>query len=306
MVPLISSSNVYAQPRDVTLRIAYLKGTSDLTLAKAKGSLDRALAAQHVKVTWAGPFPAAAPAFEALNAGAVDLTSGSSTSFVTAVAAGTPLAIFGYQPMTAQNEAIVVQSASNIHSLADLAGKSVAVNRGGTGEYLLVRALSSHGVDPRSVKRRYLSPSDTGSAFFGGGVDAWAIWDPFLTIAESNYDARVLADGHAIGSDNAVGYFVRQDYWAVHPDVVRTVLKVLQDENIWTASHRDEAGRIWAKELNLPAALGPALGAHNVSPLRAVSDADTARIVRVAAWYAENGIIPKTPDIRAHVIDAGH
>ncbi|CAH2812734.1 MAG: Alkanesulfonates-binding protein [uncultured Caballeronia sp.] len=34
----------------MTLRIAYLKGTSDLTLAKAKGSLDKALATQSMKV----------------------------------------------------------------------------------------------------------------------------------------------------------------------------------------------------------------------------------------------------------------
>ncbi|MEK6421535.1 MAG: aliphatic sulfonate ABC transporter substrate-binding protein [Burkholderia gladioli] len=291
---------------DTTLRIAYLKGTSDLTLAKAKGSLDAALAAQHVKVVWAGPFPAAAPAFEALNANAVDLTSGSSTSFVTAIAGGAPMSIFGYQPMTAQNEAIVVPAKSGIRTLADLAGKSVALNRGGTGEYLLVRALVKNGIDPRSVKRKYLSPSDTGGAFVGGSVEGWATWDPFLTIAESNYDARVLADGQAIGSDNAVGYFVRDDYWKAHPQVVRTVLKVLRDENVWTAAHRDEAGRIWARELSLPPALAPALGAHNVSPLRAVSADDTARIARVAAWYAENGIVPKAPDIRAHVIDASH
>ncbi|VVE48451.1 Aliphatic sulfonates family ABC transporter periplasmic ligand-binding protein [Pandoraea communis] len=285
----------------VTLRIAYLKGTSDLTLAKAKGSLDKALAGQGVKVVWAGPFPAAAPAFEALNADAVDLTSGSSTSFVTSIAAGVPMAIFGYQPMTAHNEAIVVPQDSGIRSLADLAGKQVAVNKGGTGEYLLVRALVKSGIAPDTVRRRYLSPSDTGSAFVGGGVDAWATWDPFLSIAKSNYHARVLADGVAIGSDNAVGYFVRQDYLKAHPEVVRTVLRVLRDENIWTAAHPREAGKIWAAELNLPPALADKLGENNVSPLRAVLPDDATRIERVARWYVDNRIIATQPDVRAHI-----
>ncbi|WP_084656180.1 aliphatic sulfonate ABC transporter substrate-binding protein [Pandoraea norimbergensis] len=299
----VAALPVSAQTRadSITLRIAYLKGTSDLTLAKAKGSLDKALAGQGVKVVWAGPFPAAAPAFEALNANAVDLTSGSSTSFVTSIAAGVPMAIFGYQPMTARNEAIVVPRDSAIRSLADLAGKQVAVNKGGTGEYLLVRALVKHGIAPETVKRRYLSPSDTGSAFVGGGVDAWATWDPFLSIAQNNYNARVLADGAAIGSDNAVGYFVRQDYLKAHPDVVKTVLRVLRAENVWTAAHPREAGRIWATELNLPASLADRLGENNVSPLRAVLPEDATRIEKVAHWYVDNRIIPALPDVRAHV-----
>jgi sulfonate transport system substrate-binding protein len=294
-------ASAQSRPATLTLRIAYLKGTSDLTLAKAKGTLDRALAAQGVKVVWAGPFPAAAPAFEALNANAVDLTSGSSTSFVTSIAAGVPMAIFGYQPMTPRNEAIVVPRDSSIRSLADLAGKQVAVNKGGTGEYLLVRALVKNGISPDAVKRRYLSPSDTGSAFVGGGVDGWATWDPFLSIAQSSYNARVLADGAAIGSDNAIGYFVRQDYLKAHPDVVRTVLRVLREENAWTAAHPREAGRIWATELNLPPALAERLGENNVSPLRAVLPDDAARIERVAHWYVDNRIIPALPDVRAHV-----
>lgn len=285
----------------VTLRIAYLKGTSDLTLAKARGTLEKALAAQGVKVVWAGPFPAAAPAFEALNARAVDLTSGSSTSFVTSISAGTPMAIFGYQPMTRNNEGIVVRKDSPYRTVADLKGRNVAVNRGGTGEYLLATALVRHNVPLDAVTRRYLAPGDTGSAFVGGGVDAWATWDPFLSIALSSYNARVLADGATIGSENAVGYFVRQDYLKTHPEVIRTVFRVLRQENEWTASHREEAGRIWAAELNLPASLAPALGSNNVSALRTVRPDDVARIKRIAQWYVDKKIIPSLPPVESHV-----
>jgi sulfonate transport system substrate-binding protein len=298
-VPLAYAQSAGNAP--VTLRIAYLKGTSDLTLAKAKGSLDKALAAQGVNVVWAGPFPAAAPAFEALNADAVDLTSGSSTSFVTAISGGVPMSIFAYQPMTSRNESIVVRDNSPIRALSDLAGKRVAVNRGGTGEYLLVRALTRNGIPVDRVERRYLSPSDTGSAFIGGGVDAWAIWDPFLTIALKTYDGRVLANGAQIGSENAVGYFVRQDYLRAHPAVIQTVFSVLRNENVWTAKHADEAGRIWAKELNLPEGLAPTLGANNISPLRTVQPDDVKRITNIAQWYADNKIIPKIPDVTSHI-----
>ena len=140
------------------VRIGWLRGTNDITLGKARGTLEAALAKQGARVEWDGPFPAAAPAVEAMNAGAIDITVGSSTSSVASLAAKAPIVIFAYQRMSPDGEAILVKAGSPIHSIADLAGHSVAVNRGGTGEYLLMRALEKNGVDPARVKRVYLGP----------------------------------------------------------------------------------------------------------------------------------------------------
>jgi sulfonate transport system substrate-binding protein len=279
------------------LRIAYLKSTSDLALAKAHGSLEAALAPMGVTVTWAGPFPAAAPALEALNANAVDLTVGSSTAFVTARAAGVPLVLFGYQRLAPQGEALLVAANSPLRLLGDLRGKAVAVNRGGTGEYILARGLQRAGIPLSAVKRVYLGPVDAKAAFARGDVDAWAIWDPFLSIAVSSGEARVLANGGDCASENAVAYFVRQDYLAANRPVVATVLDVLMRENAWGAAHQDEAGDIWTKELGLPASLGPRLGRNNTPPLGPVSAAQAEEVERIADWFAETGIIPNRPEL---------
>ena len=108
-------------------------GTNDITLSKARGTLERALAAQGADVEWDGPFSASAPAVEALNAGAIDITVGSSTSSVASLAAKAPIVVFAYQRMGPDGEAILVKQDSPIHSVAELAGHSVAVNRGGRG-----------------------------------------------------------------------------------------------------------------------------------------------------------------------------
>ncbi|WP_338564428.1 ABC transporter substrate-binding protein [Erwinia sp. E_sp_W01_6] len=210
---------------NITLRIGFLRGPTDLALAKEKGTLEKTLAAHNIKVEWAGPFSAAAPAYEALNAGAIDLTTGSSTAFVTAIAAGLPLRFFAYQAMPENGEGIVVRNESHILSLKDLRGKKVAVNKGGTGEYLLSRALSSAGIPEDAVQKVYLGPSDTGTAFVGGHIDAWAIWDPFLSLAKQSYDARLLVNGKEIESENAAGYFVSDDFARAHPEVLEVGLR---------------------------------------------------------------------------------
>lgn len=289
---------------DLELRIGYLRGPSDLSLVRDNGALEKELATLGVKVTWLGPFPAAAPAYEALNGGSLDLTSGSSTAFVTAIAGGAPMSMFGYQPMPASGEGIVVKRESDIHSVSDLKGKKVAVNRGGTGEYLLSRALQTAGVDEASVQKAYLLPTDSGSAFSTGHIDAWATWDPYLAMAINNYDGRLLVNGQQLGSENAAGYFIRKDFLANHPEVVKAVLKVLLESNAWAREHPLEAGRIWARQMgNQNDDVARQLGETNTSPLYGVGPEQEEHIRHIGTWYVQQGIIKREPDVSQFVVD---
>ena len=287
----------------IVLRIAYLKGTNDLTLAKAHGSLEAALAPLGVRVQWAGPFPAAAPAVEAMAAGAVDLTVGSSTSFIASRAAGVKLVLFAYQRMGPASEAILVAADSPLRSVRDLAGHSVAVNRGGSGEYLLVRALTRANMPLDAVKRVFLSPPDASAAFARGAVGGWATWDPFLSIALSQGHARVLADGADAGSENAIAFFIAEDFLNAHRPVVQAILAVIEQENAWSRAHPNDAGAIWAQELGLPQALGPRLGENNTPPTGPVGPDERQQIEHIADWYVATKIVPSRPDIAGYLVE---
>ena len=298
----IASLAPAAQAADQVVRIGWLRGPNDITLAKSRGTLEKALAKKGIKVEWAGPFPAAAPAFEALNAGSIDITAGSSTSAIAALAAKIPLVVFAYQKMAPGSEGIVVKKDSSINSIKDLVGKKVAVNRGGTGEYLLMQGLATNGIDPKSVERVYLSPSDSGPSFTQGHVDAWATWDPFLTIAEKAYDGKVVADGTAIRSDNAVVLVASKEFAQSKSDQLQLIFDVIKSENAWAIANKTEAGAIWVKEMNVPADLAQKIGENNAVPTTAVSKADADQITKVAEWYARSGIIPALPDVASGIV----
>ncbi len=57
-----------------TLRIGYQKSSTLITLLKTRGALKKALARQHVSVTW-HEFPSGLPLLEALNVGNVDISA---------------------------------------------------------------------------------------------------------------------------------------------------------------------------------------------------------------------------------------
>ncbi|MDR6679203.1 sulfonate transport system substrate-binding protein [Pseudomonas psychrotolerans] len=294
----------YSSAAELELRIGYLRGPSELALVKADGSLERELAAQGVKLKWLGPFSAAAPAYEALNAGALDVTLGASTAFITAIAGGIPMSMFAYKRMSPGSEGIVVRAAAPIHELADLRGRKVAVNRGGTGEYLLSRALETAGMPPDSVDKEYLTPTDSTSAFANGHVDGWATWDPFLALAQNNYDGRLLVNGAQLGSENASGYFVRQSFLRDHPQLVRTLFESLRKANDWARGHPLEAGRIRGREINASESVAEQLGRNDTGEvLKPLGSEEVHHLANIADWYVRQGIVRECPDVSAHVVD---
>ena len=141
-----------------------------------------------------------------------------------AQAAGAPLVYVGYEPAAPQGEAILVPKNSPLKTVADLKGKTVALNKGSNVHYLLVKALEKAGVPYSDIKTAYLTPADARAAFERGSVDAWAIWDPFQAAAEKTIEARQLADGTGIVS-NYQFYLSTRAFVDQAPQVVDVLLK---------------------------------------------------------------------------------
>ncbi len=140
------SGTTTAGQEQVVVRISDPGNSGFLAVAKKDGSLDAALAKVNAKVKWAGDFSVFAPAAQAINAGSLDIATGSITSGVTALAVKPSFKIFATVPPDLAGEGIVVKNGSPIRSVADLAGRSVAVGHGGTSEYLLLKALQTFDV----------------------------------------------------------------------------------------------------------------------------------------------------------------
>ncbi|RZA09956.1 MAG: sulfonate ABC transporter substrate-binding protein, partial [Proteobacteria bacterium] len=163
------SFGAITQAQAETLRIGYQKyGT--LVLLKAKGTLEKRLAAQGVDVKWI-EFPGGPQLLEGLNVGSIDFGVTGETPPVFAQAAGADLLYVAYEPPAPTSEAILVPRDSTIRSVSELKGKKVALNKGSNVHYLLVRALEEAGLKYSDIQTVYLPPSDARAAFERGSVD---------------------------------------------------------------------------------------------------------------------------------------
>ena len=68
--------------------------------------------------------------------------------------------------------------------MADLKGKTIGVEFGGSDHVFLLKALANAGLTEDDVNLVDMSTGDASNAFISGKVDAAAIWEPSLSMAQ--------------------------------------------------------------------------------------------------------------------------
>ncbi|WP_375574669.1 sulfonate ABC transporter substrate-binding protein [Paracidovorax oryzae] len=276
-----------------TLRIGHQKGW--LSLLKARGTLERRLAAVGVKVTWT-EFNAGPVQLEALNVGSIDFGDVGEAPPIFAQAAGAPLVYAGATVPRPALEAVVVPKGSAIRSVADLKGKRVAYNKGSNVHYFLAKLLEKNGLQYRDVQSVFLAPPDARAAFERGAVDAWVIWDPFLAAAQKALDARILADATGVVNNRAF-YFTSRDFAARNADVLRIAIEEVDGIDQWVAGHKAEAAVELSQVLGLDRAVTELFVGRVGYGTRAVTREILAEQQAIADTFFALKLIPKQLDV---------
>ena len=229
---------------NTTLNIGFQK-YGILPIVKAKGELEKNLAAQGVNVKWV-EFPAGPQLLEGLNVGSVVFGEAGEAPPIFAQAANPNLVYVANQPPAPTAEALIVQKDSPIQSIQDLKDKRIALNKGSNVHYLLLKLLEANNLTLKDIQPVYLPPSDARAAFEKGAVDAWVIWDPFLAAAEHQIHARVIANGEHLVSNHQF-YLADRKFAEGHPDVLKTLVTTLNQTTDWVKTYPDDAAKLLEK-----------------------------------------------------------
>lgn len=181
------------------------------------------------KVNWS-QFVAGPPLVQALLAGSIDVGEVGDTPPIFAQSASNNFVYIAQEPPSPDSEAIIVHQASDIHDLAGLKGKKIAVTRGSNANWLLLAALKKVGLTIKDVQPVFLPPAIAQSAFNTGRVDAWAIWDPFLAIVQANNTVRTLTTGKGIVA-NRTFYIANKEFVKNNPQLVKRFIASLSEND---------------------------------------------------------------------------
>jgi sulfonate transport system substrate-binding protein len=202
------------------------------------------------KVTFAR-FTYGPPLVQAAASGDIDLGSVGDVPPITGAASEYGFSVVGvahYIDTAVPDEDIIVPKGSPIQTVAQLRGKKIAVPQGSSAHGLVLLALEHAGLTPSDVQLDFLSPAAGATAFESGKVDAWAIWNPQVSLAIQQ-GARILVKGLP-PNDQLSNYYVapNRDLTGARRAAFTDLFKRLGAEFAWANKHPAEYAQALAQE----------------------------------------------------------
>ena len=211
-----------------------------------------------------------------------------------------PIKAIGGTRSDARTQAILVRKDSPIKTAADLKGKRLAGTRGGWGQFLIDATLEKAGYKIDEATFAPLGPVDAKIALVAGSIDAWAVWEPYVSYATLKDNARVVANGE--GLTPTVTFIVASDSAiATKRAAVQDLVQRLNKARLWSLDHLGEYAKNTAELTKLPEdVLLSAYTAQRTSPI--AIDENIVREVQEASDRATRyGILSKKLDVNKAV-----
>jgi sulfonate transport system substrate-binding protein len=288
------SRGAQAQADAKEIRIGYQKN-GVLVITRQREALENHFKPQGISVKWV-EFSSGPPMMEAMNVGSVDYGAVGDSPPIFAQAAGAAIVYAAAQPII-NGSGILVPQNSAITGIADLKGKRVGFTKGSSAHNVVIQTLEKAGLTYGDITPVYLTPPDAGPAFANGGIDAWAIWDPYFAIAETKQNGRILVKTRDITKTNSF-YIANRDFANRHGALLQQIVDVTTSTAAWAQAHPDEVAK------SLAAVTGVPLDIQTIAAKRAgfsvgpVTDDIIATQQGVADRFFKLGLIPRQIAIR--------
>ncbi|MFT3991391.1 MAG: aliphatic sulfonate ABC transporter substrate-binding protein [Luteolibacter sp.] len=279
-----------ASEKPSSIRIGYQK-FSTLSYVRSHKTLDQRLEPLGIKVEWIA-FPAGPQLLEALGVNGIVFGETGNSPPIFAQAAGIPFVYAAYRPANNHIDGIVVPKGSSIQSLKDLKGKKVAVTKGSSSHWLLLKALESAGLTFQDIQPVYLPPPDALPAFLSNRIDAWAIWEPYKTVVVSKNGARQLTDSEGISQ--AYGFYLaRRDFAENHPDLLKIIKEEIQTIEKRNDENKQAAAEEAAAEIRIPVDVLLSISQKNKPGIFDITPEVISYQQEIADKFLEIGLIQK-------------
>jgi NitT/TauT family transport system substrate-binding protein len=150
------------------------------------------------------------------------------------------------------NDQIIARD--GINSLADLKGKTVAVEQGTVDHFLLLLALQKAGLKGSDINLKALPTADAAAAFKAGQVDAVGAFAPFTTTALERPGSKALTTSKEFPGAIPDHLVFASSFVAAHPTEVQAVVKSWFDTLAWIKDNKAAAIDIMSKKAGVSTA----------------------------------------------------
>lgn len=282
----------------VTIRVA--TRTADLEkfdLEEKLGFWEEEFAADGIKVE-AVKVKNGSDFVDGISSGSVDIGIFGDQPILAGIANGKSLKVVGRTGSDAQAYLILTRKDSDIQSIADLKGKTVAIKPGGNSHKMWTQVLAKYGLTIDDVDGVNIDGTDALIALDKGEVEAV----PGYTANGKDYsrDYKVLVNYSEV-ADNVHIIAASLEFTSEYPELVARVLKVYQRTSEWLADNREEAIKLLIELGDLDEAGATAMYEGEIWNVQ-WDKTDEATVNYTASWLYSQDIL-KTEVSAEKVVD---
>jgi NitT/TauT family transport system substrate-binding protein len=279
---------------DLVVATVPSEANAGLYIAQAKGLFTKV--GLHVTIK---PVVSAATVIPAMLHGSVDATGGGYVSYIAADAAGIAdmrILAAGFALGPHVNE-IIVPANAHVGTLADLKGKTIAVNQlNAVGTDLIYIALAAYGISPSQVHLVAVPFPAMPGALAAGKIDAAYETEPFVTEAVKNDGVQSVADMNTGPTQDfpLTGYAVLASWAAKYPRTAAAFTKAVEQGNTIASTNLAVLQQVLGQALHLDPAITGVM-ATGTFP----TSANPVQIQRAADLMLQYGQLKKPFDVKS-------
>ena len=251
-----------------------------------------------IKVTWVFS-QGSNKSMEYLLSNSIDIGSSAGVAALISFANGNPIKTV-YISTTPEWTALLVKPESEVKSIAELKGKTIAATPGTDPYVFMLRALALESLGLDDVNVVTLQHSDGKNELLRGRVDAWAGLDPLMAQAELE-GAAYLYRNVDFNTYNVIS--VRQEFAEKYPELVARVLAAYEKARQWAKDHPDEYLSLMVKEARITDEVGRLLLQRTGLGDAAISDKLIRTLVDAGNSLKPSGVIKEDADVERLVAD---
>jgi NitT/TauT family transport system substrate-binding protein len=288
-----SSSNP-GQPDDVTVGMISILDVAPIYLGKEKGFFEE----RDINLTLQ-PAEAGTETIPAVLSGELQFGFSNVVTLLLAQEQGLPVQVVsnGTNSTGVDGEdfgALMVSGNSPVKSVADLAGKKVAVNVLQNVVELAVRASAAKAnIDPNSIEYVKLGFPEMAAALADSRVDAAFVVEPFQQVVKSQGGRAIASSLVDAAPDLSVAmYFTSKQLLAENPDLARRFTDAMNESLAYADSHPDEVREI----LPTYTKIGPEVIPNLVLP-KWPAEVNRDSVATIAELAREENILTSEPNL---------
>ncbi len=208
------------------ITMGYWESPNGELLTKANGTFQDVF--PDIDIEWV-EFQSGTDILTAIQSGSIDFATIGTPPVALGIAHKYPFKIFYLHDVIGESEGLIVRNASQIKTIADIKGKTIAVPFGTTSHFAFLNVLKANGIETTDFTLLDMTASDLFAAWQRGDIDGAYIWESVKSQLIENDGTQLVssADAAEMGGLTAEVGIVRNDFYEKYPDIVKKYIDVL-------------------------------------------------------------------------------